>query len=236
MRHEGVAGNGDLAGCRGASPCAAPPALTRRLPADRRSHEALRRLHRPRSDITLDVREGEFVCFLGPSGCGKTTLLRAIAGLDLQSRGSIRPGRADISTLPPIAARLRHRLPVLRAVPEPDDRAATSPSAWRTPSGRAPRSSARVGELLALVGLAEQAEEVSGAALRRPAAARRARPRARHLARPAAARRAALGARRQGARASAPRDQGAAARARRHHHHGHPRPGGGAVRWPTASW
>ena len=35
-------------------------------------------------DVTLDINEGELVCFLGPSGCGKTTLLRAIAGLDLQ--------------------------------------------------------------------------------------------------------------------------------------------------------
>ena len=35
-------------------------------------------------DISLDVKESEFVCFLGPSGCGKTTLLRAIAGLDFQ--------------------------------------------------------------------------------------------------------------------------------------------------------
>ncbi|MBI3933156.1 MAG: ATP-binding cassette domain-containing protein, partial [Acidobacteria bacterium] len=25
--------------------------------------------------ISLDVREGEFVCILGPSGCGKSTLL-----------------------------------------------------------------------------------------------------------------------------------------------------------------
>ncbi|MEP6773083.1 MAG: ATP-binding cassette domain-containing protein, partial [Polaromonas sp.] len=32
-------------------------------------------------DINLDIRKGEFVCFLGPSGCGKTTLLRIIAGL-----------------------------------------------------------------------------------------------------------------------------------------------------------
>lgn len=38
-------------------------------------------------DINLEIREGEFICFLGPSGCGKTTLLRAIAGLDLQTRG-----------------------------------------------------------------------------------------------------------------------------------------------------
>ena len=36
-------------------------------------------------EISLDVFESEFVCFLGPSGCGKTTLLRAIAGLDIQT-------------------------------------------------------------------------------------------------------------------------------------------------------
>ncbi len=52
-------------------------------------------------DISLEVSEGEFVCFLGPSGCGKTTLLRAIAGLDLQSRGTIEQGNRDISNLPP---------------------------------------------------------------------------------------------------------------------------------------
>ena len=52
-------------------------------------------------DISLTVEEGEFVCFLGPSGCGKTTLLRAIAGLDLQSRGEIIQAGRDISDLPP---------------------------------------------------------------------------------------------------------------------------------------
>lgn len=31
-------------------------------------------------DITLDVREGEFVCILGPSGCGKSTLLNVVGG------------------------------------------------------------------------------------------------------------------------------------------------------------
>ena len=53
------------------------------------------------ADISLDVLEGEFVCFLGPSGCGKTTLLRAIAGLDIQSAGAIEQAGADISALPP---------------------------------------------------------------------------------------------------------------------------------------
>jgi iron(III) transport system ATP-binding protein len=52
-------------------------------------------------DVSLDVGEGEFVCFLGPSGCGKTTLLRAIAGLEPQSSGTIRQKGTDVSSLPP---------------------------------------------------------------------------------------------------------------------------------------
>lgn len=40
-------------------------------------------------DVSLDVHEGEFVCFLGPSGCGKTTLLNLIAGLDEAYEGRI---------------------------------------------------------------------------------------------------------------------------------------------------
>ncbi|MDT0161666.1 ABC transporter ATP-binding protein [Bacillus sp. AG4(2022)] len=41
------------------------------------------------SDITLSIREGEFVSFLGPSGCGKTTLLSIIAGLIEPSEGKV---------------------------------------------------------------------------------------------------------------------------------------------------
>jgi iron(III) transport system ATP-binding protein len=52
-------------------------------------------------DISLDVADGEFVCFLGPSGCGKTTLLRAIAGLDPQTAGTIHQKGRDVSRLPP---------------------------------------------------------------------------------------------------------------------------------------
>lgn len=53
------------------------------------------------NDISLDVQPGEFMCFLGPSGCGKTTLLRAIAGLEVQSAGRIEQAGRDISDLPP---------------------------------------------------------------------------------------------------------------------------------------
>ncbi|MAF54773.1 MAG: putative 2-aminoethylphosphonate ABC transporter ATP-binding protein, partial [Deltaproteobacteria bacterium] len=53
------------------------------------------------SKLSLEIFSGEFICFLGPSGCGKTTLLRAIAGLDPQSSGSITQDGKNISNLPP---------------------------------------------------------------------------------------------------------------------------------------
>ena len=52
-------------------------------------------------DINLEVRRGEFVCFLGPSGCGKTTLLRAVAGLDRQDQGKVIIAGRDVSDAPP---------------------------------------------------------------------------------------------------------------------------------------
>ncbi|MDD4641890.1 MAG: ABC transporter ATP-binding protein [Erysipelotrichaceae bacterium] len=40
------------------------------------------------TDLSLDIKEGEFFTLLGPSGCGKTTLLRMIAGFNSIEGGS----------------------------------------------------------------------------------------------------------------------------------------------------
>jgi spermidine/putrescine transport system ATP-binding protein len=53
-------------------------------------------------DVSLDIHSGEFFTLLGPSGCGKTTLLRMIAGLELQDSGSIILEGEDITRLPAI--------------------------------------------------------------------------------------------------------------------------------------
>ncbi|MGE7997124.1 ABC transporter ATP-binding protein [Lysinibacillus sp. NPDC093190] len=49
-------------------------------------------------DISLDIREGEFVSFIGPSGCGKTTLLSIIAGLFSSTEGKVYIDGEEIST------------------------------------------------------------------------------------------------------------------------------------------
>lgn len=42
------------------------------------------------NDVSLTVKENEFVCVVGPSGCGKTTLLNIIAGLESYDSGTVK--------------------------------------------------------------------------------------------------------------------------------------------------
>lgn len=50
-------------------------------------------------DVSLDVRDGEFLALLGPSGSGKTTLLRIIAGLAFPDSGRVAFNGADVTGL-----------------------------------------------------------------------------------------------------------------------------------------
>jgi multiple sugar transport system ATP-binding protein len=52
-------------------------------------------------DVSLTVRDSEFMVLLGPSGCGKTTLLRMLAGLEYPDAGQILIGERDVTDLPP---------------------------------------------------------------------------------------------------------------------------------------
>jgi NitT/TauT family transport system ATP-binding protein len=115
-------------------------------------------------DISLTVREGEFVSILGASGCGKSTLLNVVAGLDKPTRGSVhRAGDPsfmfqEAALFPWLSVERNVELPLkLRKVPKAERRE-------------------RVAELLDLVQLtafaARQPHELSGGMRQRAALAR----------------------------------------------------------------
>ena len=109
-------------------------------------------------DADLDVGEGRVLAVLGPSGCGKSTLLRAIAGIE-PATGRVRWHEQDVSATPTHRrgfalmfqdGQLFPQLTVSRNV------------AYPLRIRRTPRAvmSARVAELLDLVGLSGFAERL----------------------------------------------------------------------------
>jgi multiple sugar transport system ATP-binding protein len=53
------------------------------------------------SDLSLDIKDEEFIVLVGPSGCGKTTALRMVAGLESITRGTIAIGEQVVNAVPP---------------------------------------------------------------------------------------------------------------------------------------
>lgn len=51
-------------------------------------------------DVSLKVKDGEFVSLVGPSGCGKSTILRMIAGLEDIDGGELHIGGTFYNDLP----------------------------------------------------------------------------------------------------------------------------------------
>ncbi len=126
-------------------------------------------------EVSLDVFEGEFVCFLGPSGCGKTTFLRAIAGLDIQTSGTVVQAGKDISALPPSE---RDFGIVFQSYALFPNLSVEKNIAFGLENEKASKTviSQRVGELLDLVGLPDQGSkypaQLSGGQQQRIALAR----------------------------------------------------------------
>jgi multiple sugar transport system ATP-binding protein len=54
-------------------------------------------------DLSLRIRDKEFMIFLGPSGCGKTSILRMIAGLEEITEGKLSFDNKPVNDLPPQA-------------------------------------------------------------------------------------------------------------------------------------
>ena len=125
--------------------------------------------------IDLEVARGEFVCFLGPSGCGKTTLLRVIAGLEAQTAGRIWMDGREISSLPPAQ---RDYGIVFQSYALFPNLSVADNVAYGLVNRKVPKAqiSARVGELLRLVGLpgseAKYPAQLSGGQQQRIALAR----------------------------------------------------------------
>jgi iron(III) transport system ATP-binding protein len=111
--------------------------------------------------VSLGVGQGELVCFLGPSGCGKTTLLRIIAGLEVQSAGTVVQAGRDISRLPPME---RDYGIVFQSYALFPNLSIADNVAYGLVNRRVPRGQRdeRVRELLALVGLPDSGTKYPG--------------------------------------------------------------------------
>lgn len=135
------------------------------------------------SDISLHLREQEFISILGPSGCGKSTLLRLIAGLEVPSAGQVFLKDKEISgkkiSLPPERRRFGMIFQDFALFPH----LSVEGNIAFGVNGTASEKQQRVKELLKLVSLPHLAKkmphQISGGEQQRIAVARALAPRPR---------------------------------------------------------
>ena len=176
--------------------------------------------------IDLAVKDGEFVVFVGPSGCGKSTLLRIIAGLENVTGGEVHIDGAARHPSAGVRARACHGVPVLCALSAYER--AQEHGVCAGEHGAEARGHRRAGRPRRGDAAAHRLSRAQAqGAVRRPAPARRHRPRHRARSKDLSVRRAAVEPRRRTARCDAQGAGSAACRARRHHDLCHPRPGRG---------
>ena len=125
--------------------------------------------------LSLEIAPGELVALLGPSGCGKTTALRIVAGFESADTGSVLVDGKDISS---VSAARRDMGMVFQSYSLFPNMNALDNVAFglrMRKQGSAQRRK-RAGELLDMVGLAEQARQyphqLSGGQQQRVALAR----------------------------------------------------------------
>lgn len=53
------------------------------------------------TDVSIEIKDQEFLVLVGPSGCGKSTTLRIIAGLEGSTGGVVRIGGRDVTHVAP---------------------------------------------------------------------------------------------------------------------------------------
>lgn len=126
-------------------------------------------------DFNLNIEKGEFISFLGPSGCGKTTVLRMVAGFETPTSGAICIDGRDVSGL---AANRRNIGMVFQAYALFPNLTVEQNIGFglRIKGEGKAAISARVGEMLELVGLPKLGErypfQLSGGQQQRVALAR----------------------------------------------------------------
>lgn len=129
--------------------------------------------------IDLTVADREIVAVLGPSGSGKSTLLRAIAGLEVPQRGRIIREGTDLVGVPTHRRRLGLMFQDNALFPHRDVFGNVAFGLRMHGTSRA-ETEARVGETLALVGLAgyerRSVHDLSGGEQQRVALARALAP------------------------------------------------------------